>query len=79
MPMTGLVHLPYVMSYDTRPLITIDEKEAFLNEVIDQQQTIFLEHELETECITVKRGARGFEVDRQFSLEEFSAFAPTGE
>ena len=79
MPMSGLVHLPYVMSYDTRPLITIDEKEAFLNEVIDQQQTIFLEHELDTECITVKRGARGFEVDRQFSLEEFSAFAPTGE
>ena len=79
MPLKGLVHLPYVMSYDTRPLITLEEKETFLNEVIDQQQTIFLEHELATECITVKRGARGFEVDKQLSLEDFINFIPTGE
>jgi len=79
MPLTGLVHLPYVMSYDTRPLITLEEKESFLNEVIDQQQTIFLEHELATECITIKRGARGFEVDKQLSLEDFMNFIPTGE
>jgi glyoxylase-like metal-dependent hydrolase (beta-lactamase superfamily II) len=79
MPLTGLVHLPYVMSYDTRPLITLEEKETFLNEVIDQQQTIFLEHEVATECITIKRGARGFEVDQQLSLEDFMNFIPTGE
>jgi glyoxylase-like metal-dependent hydrolase (beta-lactamase superfamily II) len=79
MPLTGLVHLPYVMSYDTRPLITLEEKETFLNEVIDQQQTIFLEHELSTECITVKRGARGFEVDQQLTLADFMNFIPTGE
>ena len=78
-PLTGLVHLPYVMSYDTRPLITLEEKESFLNEVIDQQQTIFLEHEVATECITIKRGTRGFEVDRQLSLEDFMNFIPTGE
>jgi glyoxylase-like metal-dependent hydrolase (beta-lactamase superfamily II) len=79
MPILGLVHLPYVMSYDTRPLLTLEEKETFLNEVVDQQQTIFLEHELGTECITVKRCVRGFEVDRQLTLGEFIAFVPTGE
>jgi glyoxylase-like metal-dependent hydrolase (beta-lactamase superfamily II) len=79
MPILGLVHLPYVMSYDTRPLLTLEEKETFLNEVIDQQQTIFLEHEVDTECITIKRGARGFEVDKQLSLDEFINFIPTGE
>jgi glyoxylase-like metal-dependent hydrolase (beta-lactamase superfamily II) len=79
MPLTGLVHLPYVMSYDTRPLITLEEKETFLNEVIDQQQTIFLEHEIATECITIKRGGRGFEVDKQLTLEDFMNFIPTGE
>ena len=79
MPLSGLVHLPYVMSYDTRPLITIQEKESFLKEVIDLQQTIFLEHELETECITIKKGERGFEVDRKLTLDEFIAFAPSGE
>jgi glyoxylase-like metal-dependent hydrolase (beta-lactamase superfamily II) len=79
MPILGLVHLPYVMSYDTRPLLTLEEKESFLNEVIDQQQTIFLEHEVDTECITVKRGARGFELDKKLTLEEFINFIPTGE
>ncbi|MDP4291045.1 MAG: MBL fold metallo-hydrolase [Bacteroidota bacterium] len=78
-PLAGVVHLPYVPSYDTRPLITLKEKESFLNEVIDQQQTIFLEHDLATECITVKRGARGFEVDRKLTLDEFVSFVPAGE
>jgi len=78
-PLSGLVHIPYIPSYDTRPLITLEEKELFLNEVVDQQQTIFMEHEVETECITVKKGARGFEVDLRFTLDEFLSFVPTGE
>jgi glyoxylase-like metal-dependent hydrolase (beta-lactamase superfamily II) len=78
-PLSGLVHIPYIPSYDTRPLITLEEKERFLNEVVDQQQTIFMEHEVETECITVKRGARGFEADQRFTLDEFLSFVPTGE
>jgi len=65
-PLSGHMHLPYIPSYDTRPLMTLDEKERFLNEAVDQQQTIFLEHDVETECITAKRGAKGFEVDLRF-------------
>ncbi len=78
-PLSGHMHLPYIPSYDTRPLMTLDEKERFLNEVVDQQQTIFLEHDVETECITAKRGAKGFEVDLRFPLDEFLSFVPTGE
>ena len=35
LPSTGHIPLPYVMGYDTRPLVTLTEKERFLNKVIN--------------------------------------------
>ncbi|MDY0344068.1 MAG: hypothetical protein RBR28_10875 [Lentimicrobium sp.] len=32
------------MSYDTRPLITLDEKEQFLEEALENNYMLFLEH-----------------------------------
>ena len=37
LPSVGHIPLPYVMGYDTRPLLTLEEKEAFLNEAADRQ------------------------------------------
>ncbi len=37
LPSVGHIPLPYVMGYDTRPLITLEEKAAFLNEAADQE------------------------------------------
>ncbi len=70
LPSTGHIPLPYVMGYDTRPLITLQEKEAFLNEAADQQYVLFLEHDPVNECCTVKRTEKGVRLDRTFPLRE---------
>ena len=36
LPSTGHIPLPYVMGYDTKPLVTLNEKEKFLNEAADR-------------------------------------------
>lgn len=70
LPSTGHIPLPYVMGYDTRPLLTLEEKEAFLNEAADRQYILFLEHDPQHECCTVKRTDKGVRLDQTFPLSE---------
>lgn len=70
LPSVGHIPLPYVMGYDTRPLITLEEKAAFLNEAADNQYILFLEHDPVNECCTVQRTEKGIRVDKTFALKE---------
>ena len=70
LPSTGHIPLPYVMGYDTRPLLTMDEKGEFLNEAADNGYILYLEHDSATECCTVKHTEKGVRLDRIFSLSE---------
>jgi glyoxylase-like metal-dependent hydrolase (beta-lactamase superfamily II) len=70
LPSIGHVPLPYVMAYDTRPLLTLQEKEQFLNEAADKGYILFLEHDPVNECCTVIKTDRGIRVDKTFSLSE---------
>lgn len=70
LPSVGHIPLPYVMGYDTRPLITMEEKEKFLNEAADNGYVLFFEHDPVNECCTVKRTERGVRLDRAFPLSD---------
>lgn len=70
LPSVGHIPLPYLMSYDTRPLITLEEKKAFLNEAADKGYILFLEHDPEHECCTVKHTEKGIRLDKTFPLKE---------
>ena len=70
LPSTGHIPLAYVMGYDTRPLITLDEKERFLNEAADNQYILFFQHDPVNECCTVIRTEKGVRLDRTFKLNE---------
>lgn len=70
LPSAGHIPLAYLMGYDTRPLITMDEKEKFLNEAADHQYILFFEHDAQNECCTVKRTEKGVRLDRTFPLSE---------
>lgn len=70
LPSVGHIPLPYVMGYDTRPLITLEEKAVFLKEAADNQYILFLEHDPLNECCTVKHTEKGVRLDRTFSLSE---------
>src|SRR6476620_935824 len=45
LPSVGHIPLPYVMAYDSKPLITMVEKEKFLNEAVDNNYVLFFEHD----------------------------------
>lgn len=64
------IPIPWVMAYDTRPLLTMQEKEKFLDEAVDNQYILFFEHDPVIECCTLKRTERGIRPDESFPLSE---------
>jgi glyoxylase-like metal-dependent hydrolase (beta-lactamase superfamily II) len=70
LPSVGHIPLPYVMGYDTRPLLTLEEKGKFLDDAADHQYILFLEHDPIHECCTVKRTEKGVRLDQTFKLNE---------
>ena len=68
LPTAGHVSLPFIMGYDTRPLLTLQEKEVFLNLAASQNYYLFLEHDARNEIITVKHTEKGVRLDKTHSF-----------
>lgn len=70
LPTAGHIPLPYVMGYDTRPLLTLPEKNKFLNEAADKNFYLFLEHDAHNEIITVENTDKGVRLKEVFSSND---------
>lgn len=70
LPSTGHIPLPYVMGYDTRPLITLTEKEKFLNLASENEFVLFLEHDSVNECCTLQQTEKGIRLNKSFQFSE---------
>jgi glyoxylase-like metal-dependent hydrolase (beta-lactamase superfamily II) len=55
----GHIPIPYVMGYDTRPLLTMDEKTKFMNLAAENNYHLILEHDAHNEIITVEKTEKG--------------------
>lgn len=69
-PSMAHIPLPYIMAYDTRPLLTLDEKQAFLSEAIANNYYLFFEHDRTVELCSLKQTDRGVREDKAMRLEE---------
>ena len=69
LPSTAHVPMPYIMAYDTRPLITLMEKEKFFNEAVENDYVLFFEHDIYYECCTLKMTDKGPQVNETFYLK----------
>jgi len=66
------VHIPahYNMSFDVRPLISMKEKEKFMQEAYENGYILFFEHDLYHECCTLEQTKRGIRAGKTLLLEE---------
>lgn len=72
-PSYGHIGLPYVMSYDVRPLVTMEERGA-LYEYMTNDHFLFFEHDHVNQCASVKRNDRGrVVIDELLSLDQILA------
>jgi len=59
LPSVAHLPLPYVMSYDVRPLTTLSEKEAVLRRAAEENWVLLLEHDPLHEACTVQLTDKG--------------------
>lgn len=67
----GHIPLPYVMGYDTRPLLTLSEKAAFLERAVSEDILLLFEHDAHNELVSVKPTENGVRLNEVF---EFNAY-----
>ncbi len=70
LPTAGHLPLPFVMGYDTRPLLTLDEKDKFLNTAADNNYYLFLEHDAHNEIITVQHTEKGVRLKDTYTCKQ---------
>ncbi|HEX6981180.1 MAG TPA: MBL fold metallo-hydrolase [Balneolaceae bacterium] len=64
--------LPWVMGYDMHPVKTLNEKKQFLDQAVDENWFLFLEHDAEEEVITVQQERGKFAVKNRLKLNDIS-------
>jgi len=72
LPSPTHIPLAWVMGYDVRPLVTVREKETFLQEAVEKNYLLFYEHDAQTEASRVVATDRGnYKAGETGRLEDF--------
>ncbi len=61
---------PWVMAYDIRPLVTVEEKDHFLREALKHQWQLFFEHDPDVSVASVCETPKGISTCSHRSLNE---------
>lgn len=65
--------LPWVMSYDVRPLLSMEEKEVVLQKALQDNYILFFEHDPVYEAATVQQTEKGIKILERGHLTNFIA------
>ena len=71
MPSTAHIPMPWVMAYDTRPLLTLNDRERFYSEAVESNYVLFFEHDIYNEACTLVNTEKGVRVGEKGKLSDF--------
>lgn len=69
-PTAGHIPVPYLMGYDTRPLLSMEEKQLFMNDAVTNDYFLFLEHDAHNEICTLKNTKKGVRLNEIHTFDE---------
>ena len=69
-PSLGHLNLAYIPSYDTRPLISMQEKEDFYIKALHENIVLFFQHDPQIECCTIQSHENKVKAKQVFKLNE---------
>ena len=69
-PTVGHIPLPYLMGYDVRPLVTMQEKSLFLESALKNSWYLFMEHDPYNEVVCLKKTEKGIRFKKSLKLSE---------
>jgi glyoxylase-like metal-dependent hydrolase (beta-lactamase superfamily II) len=69
MPTTSHIALPWIMAYDLRPLVTLEEKRRILTEALHKKWVVFFEHDPVTKAVILTDSAKGIVAGETVDIE----------
>lgn len=69
-PSFAHIHVPYCMSYDIRPLITMSEKEVLLQKIVENKIIVVFDHDIEHEAAKIELSEKGFKAKFMGTLDQ---------
>ncbi len=70
LPSIHHIPIPWVMAYDTRPLLTLEERAKFLPQAVSEEYFLFLEHDAHNQVCTLKSSEKGIILNEALSLQD---------
>jgi len=70
LPSAAHIPVAYVMAYDTRPLISLNEKGAFIKEAAQNNYILFFEHDPSIEACDVKETEGKIKMGKEYRLDD---------
>lgn len=70
-PSFAHIHVPYCMSYDVRPLQTMEEKSLLLDRIVKENILLLFDHDVVNEVAEIEITDRGFKAKNLGKLYEF--------
>ncbi len=70
-PSSAHISLPWVMAYDVRPLLTMEEKERVLNRTVEEDAILIFEHDPIHEAAVLEKTEKGVRVKERGRLGDF--------
>jgi glyoxylase-like metal-dependent hydrolase (beta-lactamase superfamily II) len=69
-PTAAHIPIPYIMAFDTRPLLSMSEKSDFLDMSARNNYILFFEHDPVQECCSLQETEKGIKAHQFFKLNE---------
>jgi glyoxylase-like metal-dependent hydrolase (beta-lactamase superfamily II) len=69
-PTTAHIPISYIPSVDVQPLVTMNEKEKFLDEASENEYVLVFQHDAYKECCTVQRTEKGVGIKSTFAFDD---------
>ena len=66
MPLSSHINPPFIMGYDLQPLVTLEEKKKILPKAVDENWTLFFEHDPDIAAATITATEKGFAIKESF-------------
>ncbi len=70
LPVAASLPVVWVPAFDSYPVTTMKEKEAFLREVADNNFILFFQHDITTECATIEWTGKHPSIVKKFTLHD---------
>jgi len=71
LPAAAFVPMSWISAYDIEPLKVMAEKSAFLEEAVENNYALFLQHDAQHECALLHRTEKGIRVQRTLQLSQW--------